>query len=224
MRWWTAQSEAVKCLNDDEIRNIRYAMRVSWQERVVQSIETQSTGGSPSGSSEHGICFTIPERTSGCKSLVERTVYNGLHCVSVVVNEKAVAGFTLHWLEVPVLIPNDDNTVNFSALASRFQPKFPVGLRLDCFPYVLEEGLHSARPYLWLGEPVPSFGPDTERATKTGTVWGTDRWGRNRPAQGGHQAYRTDAVCPAAEVKFSHEAPQESECGHGQQDSLGYKT
>ncbi|EED15876.1 conserved hypothetical protein [Talaromyces stipitatus ATCC 10500] len=36
-QWLTAQTEASKSLNDDDVRNILFAMRVPWQERIIQS-------------------------------------------------------------------------------------------------------------------------------------------------------------------------------------------
>ncbi|EED15221.1 conserved hypothetical protein [Talaromyces stipitatus ATCC 10500] len=117
-RWRTAQHAAIENLDDDDVRNIVFAMRVPWQERVIQST---STDGSPSISGL--LVFYDPERSAGFQTM----------------------------------------------LANH---EFPVSLRSDCFLYMDVEGLRSTRPYLWLGEPMPSLGPgpDTEKATETGTA------------------------------------------------------
>ncbi|EED21182.1 conserved hypothetical protein [Talaromyces stipitatus ATCC 10500] len=176
-RWRIAQGAAIESLNDDDVRNILFAMPVPWQERVIHST---STDGSPSISGL--VVFYDPERTAEYKSSVEKAVCNGLHYHPMSMDDKAIARFTLYWVEFPALDSNDDNTVKLSALRSKFQTmianhEFPVGLRSDCFLYMDEEGLRSIKPYLW------------------------ENWGRNTPAQGGHQAYRTDAICPAGSAR-----------------------
>lgn len=121
------------------------------------------------------VVFYDPKQTAEYKSQVEKAVRNAFHYEPMSMNEMAISRFTLYWVEVPALDSND--TVNLSPLQNRFQTmlanhEFPVGLRSDCFLYMDKEGLCWTRPYVWLGEPMPSIGPgaDTEQATEIGAV------------------------------------------------------
>lgn len=49
-RWLAVELAAANALNDDDIRNIRFAMKVPWQEHVLQS-GPNSAGDSDSASS-----------------------------------------------------------------------------------------------------------------------------------------------------------------------------
>ncbi|GAM42960.1 hypothetical protein TCE0_044r17390 [Talaromyces pinophilus] len=167
-RWWPAQKAATESLNDDDSRNIRYAMRIPWQDQILKSA---SRDGSPSVSGL--VVFYDPERTEEHKSEVEQAVFNGMHYQPMSMDDRAIARFSLHWMEVPALY--SDDTDKLSALQAKFQTmlanhEFPTGLRTDCFLYMDKEGICFTRPYVWLGEPVPSNiepgpAPDTEKAT-----------------------------------------------------------
>lgn len=170
-RWWTAEKAAIESLNDDDSRNIRYAMRIPWQDQILKSA---STDGSPSVSGL--VMFYDLERTEGYKSQVEQAVSNGMHYQPMSMDDRAIARFSLHWVDVPALDSND--TDKLSILQTKFQTmltnhEFPTGLRSDCFLYMDKEGMCFTRPYVWLGEPVPgSIGPeaDTENATTESRV------------------------------------------------------
>lgn len=149
-------------------------MRIPWQERATQST---STDGPPSVSGL--VLFYDPEQTAEYKSLIEKAVFNGLHYTPMSINAKAIAKFTLHWAEVPALDANDSDTL--SALQTKFQTmltnhEFSTGLRSDSFLYMDKEGMCLTRPYVWLGEPVPSL--DTEKTTTEPRV---DKQGEVRP-------------------------------------------
>lgn len=171
-RWWTAEKAARETLNDDDGRNIRYAMRIPWQERVIETASTDTEGSlSVSGL----VVFYDPERTAEYKSQIEKAVYHGMHYQPMSMNDKAIARFTLHWVDVPALDSND--TDKLGVLQTRFQTmltnrEFPPGLRSDCFLYMDKEGICFSRPYIWLGEPVPNMepGPDTETAPTESVV------------------------------------------------------
>lgn len=179
-RWWPAQKAAIESLNDDDSRNIRYAMRIPWQDQILKSA---SIDGSPSVSGL--VVFYDPERTEGYRSQVEQAVFNGMHYQPMSMDDRAISRFTLHWVEVPAL--NSDDTDKLSTLQTTFQimlanHEYPTGLRSDCFLYMDKEGICFTRPYVWLGEPVPSIepgpgpGPDTDTDTgKATTESGVDK-------------------------------------------------
>lgn len=148
-RWNVAQSAAFKSLNDDDIRNIRYAMRVPWQEHVLGITDTTVCG--------LVIFFLDVPEWASFKEQIKTAIYHGLHYKPQFMKEAAVAKFTLHWVE--------DNYAN--ALQSRFTSmrdgnEFPAGLRSDSFLYVDEEALRSrdaSRPFVWLWEPEETAEP-----------------------------------------------------------------
>lgn len=150
-RWNTAQNAAAEALSDDDIRNIRYAMRVPWQEHVL---------GFPEGTVCGLVLFymDVPEWPV-LKAQIETAIYHGLHYEARLMDEAAIAKFTLHWVAVA--------ETDLGALRSRFQTmrdnsEIPAGLRSDCFLYVDEEALRSReqpRSYVWLCEPEDTAEP-----------------------------------------------------------------
>jgi hypothetical protein len=91
-RWYTAQNAAAKALSDDDIRNIRYAMRVPWQEHVLSL---------PEGTVCGLVLFyaDVPEWPV-FKAQIEMAIYHGLHYEARLMNEAAIANFSLHWVAV----------------------------------------------------------------------------------------------------------------------------
>ncbi|KAE8375016.1 hypothetical protein BDV26DRAFT_299903 [Aspergillus bertholletiae] len=166
-RWTSVQLAAAKALSDDDIRNIRVAMKVPWQEHVLQS-STTSAGDSGSGSgSGSGVRFGLVVfhqekegggeggRLSEYKSQIGKAIYHGLHySVSLIKDETR---------------NHHNNDLDPSALRGRFSTmlsnsEIPIGFRRDAFLYVDREAFHSretARPYLWLAEPETGIGTGT---------------------------------------------------------------
>lgn len=175
-RWTAAELAAAETLSDGDARNIKFAMRVPWQERVLASSGSSSTtdispGEMGAGTVDTGrfglVVFYDSEdaRVLDFKTQIETAVHHGLHYSAHLVKEETFDRFTLHWVAVP-----GDN-LNPSALRNRFSTmlrnhEVPLGLRPDAFLYVDEEALRSretARPYIWLAE------PKSETETGTGT-------------------------------------------------------
>ncbi|KAF7121923.1 hypothetical protein CNMCM5793_009477 [Aspergillus hiratsukae] len=150
-RWNMVRIAAAEALSDDDIRNIRYAMRVPWQEHVLSF---------PEGTVCGLVLFyaDVPEWPV-FKAQIETAVFHGLHYKALLMNEAAIAKFTLHRVAVA------DTSVG--ALPSRFQTmrdnsEIPTGLRSDCFLYADEEALRSReepRSYVWLCEPEETAEP-----------------------------------------------------------------
>jgi hypothetical protein len=182
-RWLAVELAAAEALNDDDIRNIRFAMKVPWQEHVLQS-SSNSTGG------RFGlvIFFQKEEEEEGrlleYKSQIGTALYHGLHYSSRLIKDETRDRFTLHWVAVPGIINNNKN-LDLSALRGSFDKmlsnnEIPVGFRRDAFLYVDEEAFRSretTRPYLWLAEPEPEPHPESKTETETvprsGTGTGT---------------------------------------------------
>ncbi|GAB1194230.1 hypothetical protein APSETT444_003473 [Aspergillus pseudonomiae] len=174
-RWLEVELAAAKALNDDDTRNIRFAMKVPWQEHVLQSGSTparDSGSGSDSGPGGQGpgeaggrfglvVFFPKEEEEGGrlpeYKSLIGTAIYHGLH-----------------------YSPSSNNGMDPSALRSSFSTmlsndQIPAGFRSDVFLYVDDESLHSretTRPYLWLAEPEPQSESKTEPEPEPGITTG----------------------------------------------------
>ncbi|KAB8229899.1 uncharacterized protein BDW43DRAFT_321770 [Aspergillus alliaceus] len=194
-RWTAVQLAAAKALSNDDIRNIQVALKVPWQEHVLQSSSTSAGDSSsdPSSSSSFGgqgpgeagdrfglVVFHQQEeeeeeeigRLSEYKSQIRTAIYHGLHYSVSLIKDETRNRFTLHWVAVP---GGHNNDLDPSALRSRFSTmlsnnEVPIGFRRDAFLYVDKEAFHSretVRPYLWLAEPEPK--PEYETGTGTGT-------------------------------------------------------
>ncbi|GKZ77009.1 hypothetical protein AnigIFM56816_009118 [Aspergillus niger] len=189
-RWLEVELAAAKALNDDDIRNIRFAMKVPWQEHVLQSSSGSArdyASGSGSGPGEAGRRFGLvvfyPKeedeggRLSEYKSLVGTAVYHGLHYSPRLIKDETRDRFTLNW----VAVAGSNNSMDPSALRSKFSTmlsnnEIPAGFRRDVFLYVDDEAFRSRetiRPYLWLAEPAPHSELKTEREPEPGTETGT---------------------------------------------------
>jgi hypothetical protein len=148
-RWETIQSKASKTLSDDDVRNIRFALRVPWQEHVLSQTQMAICGLL--------IFFprNMPEWPS-FKEQIDMAVYHGLHSRPQIINEEIMVKFTLHYVESSNVSDDGDN--NIAALQSQFLSmrdgdELSQGLRLDAFLYVDEEAIQSrdaARPFVWL--------------------------------------------------------------------------
>ncbi|KAL2849888.1 hypothetical protein BJY01DRAFT_233407 [Aspergillus pseudoustus] len=184
---------AAKALDSNDIRNIKVAMKVPWQEHVLQSSSTLTTSASDSGSSfggrqgpseaegRFGLVVFYPEneeggggRLSEYKSQIRTAIYHSLHYSPSLVQDETRNRFALHWVIVPTTSGsnnNHDEIQDPSALRRIFHTmlsnnKIPNGFRRDSFLYVDEEAFRSretARPYLLLAEPEPEPQPKTER-------------------------------------------------------------
>ncbi|GCB17407.1 hypothetical protein AAWM_00292 [Aspergillus awamori] len=188
-RWLEVELAAAKALNDDDIRNIRFAMKVPWQEHVLQSSSAPARDyapGSDSGPGEEGRRFGLvviyPKedeggRLSEYKSLVGTAVYHGLHYSPRLIKDETRDRFTLNW----VAVAGSNNSMDPSALRSKFSTMLSnneilAGFRRDVFLYVDDEAFRSretTRPYLWLAEPAPNSESKTERELEPGTEIGT---------------------------------------------------
>ncbi|KKK24734.1 hypothetical protein ARAM_007176 [Aspergillus rambellii] len=178
-RWTAAELAAAETLSDDDARNIKYAMRVPWQEWGLASSSSSSTMDISSSAMGAGTvdmgCFGLvvfynleDARVPDFKKQIEMAVHHGLHYLAHRVKEETFDQFTLYWVAVP-----GDN-LNPSALQNRFSTmlrshEVPLGLRPDAFLYVDEEALYSretARPYIWLAEPKSETETETEPKSK----------------------------------------------------------
>ncbi|KAF5859837.1 hypothetical protein ETB97_002389 [Aspergillus alliaceus] len=194
-RWTGVQLAAAKALSNDDIRNIQVAMKVPWQEHVLQSSSTSagdsssdpssSSSSSGQGPGEAGARFGLVVfhqqeeeeeeeevgRLSKYKSQIRTAIYHGLHYSVLLIKNETRNRFTLHWVAVP---GGHNNDLDPSALRSRFSTmlsnnEIPIGFRRDAFLYLDKEAFHSretVRPYLWLAEPEPK--PEYETGTGTG--------------------------------------------------------
>ncbi|KAE8312809.1 hypothetical protein BDV41DRAFT_588501 [Aspergillus transmontanensis] len=208
-RWIAVQLAAAKALNNDDIRNIQVAMKVPWQEHVLQSnsISAGNSSSDPSFSSTSGgqgpgeagarfglVVFYQEEeeevgRLSEYKSQIGTAIYHGLHYSVSLIKDETRDRFTLHWVAVS---GSHDNDLDPSALRSRFSTMLSnneilIGFRRDAFLYVDKEAFYSretARPYLWLAE------PESKSEYKTGTGTGAQ-----------------SEVLPALKVDIKHIGP-----------------
>ncbi|KAL5356711.1 hypothetical protein BJX96DRAFT_171859 [Aspergillus floccosus] len=218
---------AAKALNDDDIRNIKVAMKVPWQEHVLQSSSTSTTSAGdsgagpvgPQGPSEakgrFGLVVFYPENEEGrgrlasYKSQIRTAIYHSLHYSHSLIKDETRNRFALHWVAAPTTSGSNDNHNDFqdtSALRSMFHTMLsnnetPDGFRRDAFLYVDEEAFRSrdtARPYLFLAEPVPEPQPKTERQPE--------------PEPGTESGITTEAqppseALPSLKVDIKHIAP-----------------
>ncbi|GIK02189.1 hypothetical protein Aspvir_006234 [Aspergillus viridinutans] len=133
-RWRTAQNAAAEALSDDDIRNIRYALHVPWQDHVLSFPEATVCG--------LVLFYADGPEWADFKAQIETAVYHGLHykALLMLMDEAAIAKFQ----------------------TMRDNSEIPTGLRLDCFLYVDEESLQSrdeARANVWLAEPEETAEP-----------------------------------------------------------------
>ncbi|KAB8216153.1 hypothetical protein BDV33DRAFT_207654 [Aspergillus novoparasiticus] len=110
-------------LSNDDIRNIQVAMKVPWQEHVLQSSST-SAGDSSSGGQSPGeagarfglVVFYQEEgggegegvgRLSEYKSQIVTAICHGLHYSVSLIKDETRSRSTLHWVAVPGSHNND---------------------------------------------------------------------------------------------------------------------
>lgn len=185
-RWRRARDAATKTLNADDVRNIKLASKVPWQEHVLQSSSTSAGVGG---------CFGLvvfyhenedeKGRLGSYKSQIGKAIYHSLHYSPALVKDETRTRFALHWVSLPNLttsasggddINNDD--MDLTALRRRFSTilahdnnennEIPVGYRHDALLYLDEKAFCSRetpRPFLWLAEPEPE--PQSSTATES---------------------------------------------------------
>lgn len=220
-RWRKAELAAANTLNDDDIRNILFALRVPWQEHVLQSSSASTRDSAPpsdsgigEASGRFGLVIFYPKeeeeeaeeggRLPEYKALIGTAVYHGLHYSAMLIKDETRDRFALHWVAVPGSTIN--NSMDLSALRSRFSTmlpngEIPAGFRRDSFLYVDDEAFRSretTRPYLWLAEPEPQSDAKTEREPEPETKTGTES-----PAATGAQS----EVSQPLKVDIKHIAP-----------------
>ncbi|KAL1853810.1 hypothetical protein Plec18170_005202 [Paecilomyces lecythidis] len=166
-QWMAAEPAAAETLSDEDARNIKFAMRVPWQERVLAMSSNEM--GVDMG--RFGLVVFYNPRDAHVpdfKMEIETAVHHGLHYSPRRVKEETLNRFTLHWVAV-----SGDN-LNPNALRNRFSTmlqnhEVPLGFRQYVFLYVDEEALRSretARPYIWLAEPELETDPGTKSESK----------------------------------------------------------
>ncbi|RDW90006.1 uncharacterized protein DSM5745_01781 [Aspergillus mulundensis] len=182
---------AMDTLSNDDIRNLKFAINVPWQEHVLQ-LQPGSTSAGDSGQGQgldrergrFGLVVFYQEgegqgeggggrgRLPEYKSQIETAIHHGLHFSIDIIKDETRGRFALHWVAVPG-IGNEE--LDPSALRSRFSTmlsnsEIPSGFRRDAFLYVDDEAYRSretARPYLWLAEPEPQPDPQSENGAGT---------------------------------------------------------
>ncbi|PKY07022.1 hypothetical protein P168DRAFT_86407 [Aspergillus campestris IBT 28561] len=144
-RWWLrAHVEAGNYLNDDDIRHSLFAMKVPWQEHVLNQPGTVC-----------GLVVfypTVPEWPP-YQEEIETAIYHGLHYPMEEIEDAVLAKFTLHWVQHD---SNNTDDLQTTFVSKRDSGELPRGLRTDAFLYVDHEALQSRgsrRPFVWLWEP-----------------------------------------------------------------------
>ncbi|KAB8205700.1 hypothetical protein BDV34DRAFT_235067 [Aspergillus parasiticus] len=160
--------------------NIQVAMKVPWQEHVLQSSSTSvgnsssdpsfSSTSSGQGPGEAGARFGLVVfyqeeeeevgRLSEYKSQIGTAIYHGLHYSVSLIKDKTR--------------DRHNNNLDPSALWSRFSTmlsnnEISTGFQRNAFLYVNKKTFHSreiVRPYLWLAEPKSK--PEYKTGTGTG--------------------------------------------------------
>ncbi|KAJ9237807.1 hypothetical protein DTO166G5_3370 [Paecilomyces variotii] len=110
-QWTTAKLAAAETLSDDDARNIKFAMRVPWQERVLASSGLSSTTNMSPGEMGAGrvdrrrfglmVFYNSQDaRVQGFKALIKTAVHHGLHYSANLIKEETLERFTLHWVAV----------------------------------------------------------------------------------------------------------------------------
>lgn len=151
-RWSDVKRAAANAPRDDDIRDIRFAMNVPWQEHVLQSSSASAHNSTPGSDSGPGgqrpgkaggrfglVVFYLKEeeqrgRVPEYKSLIGTAVYHGLHYSPRLIKDETRDRFTLHW----VAVPDNNNSMDPSALRSRLSTmlsniNISAGLRRDAF-------------------------------------------------------------------------------------------
>ncbi|KAL4739531.1 hypothetical protein BDV11DRAFT_205013 [Aspergillus similis] len=183
-KWRSARDAAAETLNADDVRNIKVASKVPWQEHILQS---------SLASAEAGGCFGLvvfyhekenkeaggESCLSSYKSQIRTAIYHSLHYSPSLVKDETRTRFALHWVAVPSLTASasdgdniNNNSMGPTALRRRFSRmllnnnnEIPAGYRRDAFLYLDEEAFGSretARPFLWLAEPEPQSSTATD--------------------------------------------------------------
>ncbi|KAL3487407.1 hypothetical protein BJX62DRAFT_246110 [Aspergillus germanicus] len=205
-RWSDVRKAAREAMNDDDMRNIKAAMKVPWQDHVLKEGDDQFGlvlfYSKDEGQDEQG---TGESRLASYKSQIETAIYHALHYPISLVKAETRARFALHWVAVPTM-PGSGNSgsdpVDPAALRSRFctilsNNEVPDGFRRDAFLYLDEEAFRSrdtARPYLWLAEPEPE--PQSQSETETQQVPETDTKSRPEHETGTGTANGTKTAAP----------------------------
>ncbi|KAJ0423895.1 hypothetical protein BJY00DRAFT_277626 [Aspergillus carlsbadensis] len=187
-QWRRARDAATEALNANDVRNIKLASKVPWQEHALQSSSTSAEVGG-----RFGLVVFYHEKENeepagesrllSYKSQIRTAIYHSLHYSPSLVKDETRTRFALHWVAVPSLITSASggNNINnddmdptalrrrFSTMLSNNNNEIPVGYRRDAFLYLDEEAFGSretARPFLWLAEPEPE--PQSSTATEPG--------------------------------------------------------
>lgn len=142
-------SAAYQSMNDEDRKNITFAMRVPWQEHVLGLNVL--------------VCGLVVFRAADVdddvewityKQQIQTAIHHGLHLKRQRVVEAAIAKLTMHWMEENVQ-GNLVFDLRCRFITLRESDKFPAGLRTDSFLYVDSESLQSQdteRPFVWLWE------------------------------------------------------------------------
>jgi hypothetical protein len=117
-RWSDVKRAAANAPRDGDIRDIRFAMNVPWQEHVLQSSSASVHNSTPGSDSGRGgqrpgkaggrfglVVFYLKEeeqrgRLPEYKSLIGTAVYHGLHYSPRLIKDETRDRFTLHWVAV----------------------------------------------------------------------------------------------------------------------------
>jgi hypothetical protein len=222
-RWSDVRNSAHEALNDDDMRNIRAAMKVPWQDHVLK--ERGDRFGLMvfySEDEEQDEQGTREARLASYKAQIEMAIYHAFHYPISLVKAETRARFALHWVAVPTTSGcwnRGGDIVDPSALRSRFRTmlsnnEVPDGFRRDAFLYLDEEAFRSretARPYLWLAEPEPE--PEAQSETETQQVPGNET--ESRPdhqtvtgtGAGTGAGTHASEVLPPLKIDIKHIAP-----------------
>lgn len=116
-RWNKAHSAALEFLNNDDLQNIKYALRVPWQDHVLSLTGTAVCG-------LVAFYLGVPEWVS-FKEQIKTAIYHGMHYSPGSMNEAAVAKFTLQWVR------HDDHPKSLRGrfISMRDGNELPAGLR-----------------------------------------------------------------------------------------------
>jgi hypothetical protein len=171
-RWDDVRQAAEEVMNNEDIRNIKAAMKVPWQDHVLGSSSTAGDRfglvvfcSEKEGEDEQGA-GAREGRLASYKSQIETAIYHTLHYATSLVKAETRARFALHWVAVLSTSGDEDrgsDVVDPRTLGSRLRTmlsnsEIPDGFRRDAFLCVDNEAFASretARPYVWLAEPEP---------------------------------------------------------------------
>lgn len=154
-RWENLATAAFSTMDDNDYRNIIFAMRIPWQEHILAQ-KTPNSGL---------VIFRTSDvdddaQFASYKQQIEAAILHGFHLIPDQINEAIISKFRVHWIENWQDNPVSDIRRRFIEL--RATDRFPAGLRSDAFLYVDRKALQSkdtARPFVWLLEPDETTEP-----------------------------------------------------------------